>query len=863
MRRVSGWLAVIPLMLPALLVTAAARARQVVINEVMSLNTLTVQDEYGDSSDWVELYNTSSASVNLKDWYLSDSASSPYKWKFPNALVIPAGGFVRVWASGRNLVAFTVHTSWSIKASGEPIVLSDPTGRKVDEFPAMPLGRDISLGRSPDGTGPLRLFRDATPRLPNTTTAYLTDPQPAPVFSVPAGFHASEVTVSISSSAPDGVIRYTLDGSDPSEASTPYSGPIKLDSSSGARDNLSAIRTNAITPGPPYYEGWEAPQGPVFEFPVLRASLFRDGYLPSRVTTASYVIDPAGPARFPFAVASISTHPDNLFDDRIGIYVKGDSYNYAEEGVEWERSGHLEFFEPGGVRAFHGEVGLRIHGGTTVNRPRKSLRVYARSPVSSDPFQYRIFPEKSVDRFETFILRNGGNDWGGSLFRDGLVSELASDTDVDRQCTRPVVVFLDGEYWGLHDIRDRFDEGYYLYHYGLGELEFTQLEYEDQTWVADRGEPSLLSDFTDILADAESGAYASAAGLAELESRVDLDNFIDYCIQQIWCGNTDWPQNNHRVWRSVAAVTAPAAHPKRDGRWRWLLFDADFAFALDLCYVIGGGEGALHDTLGHAITSGTTYTFCGDGRLTVSAGSTVLLRRALENPLFRERFLSRFADRLNSRLSATHAESVLDGFVAAYTPGMAEHAARWCQPVDWSQEVRRIRDYMRARPDALRSHLDARFGLGGLVPLTVDLPHPERGAVRVNTILIGGADPALGTTCCPWTGTYFRNLPVKLRAEPSPGHRFVGWIDSEDRLGDARAAEIEIDLAGPRTLTARFVSQSCSADLDGSGEVDGADIGQLLTAFGTCPGCAEDLDGSGEVDAADIGSLLVLFGACP
>lgn len=245
MRRAFGWLVVVPLTLPSLLGTAVAHARQVVINEIMSLNTLTTQDEYGDSSDWVELYNSSSASVNLKDWYLSDSTSSPYKWKFPNTLVIPAGGFVRVWASGRNQVAFTVHTSWSIKSSGEPIVLSDPSGRRVDAFPAMPVGRDISLGRSPDGTGPLRLFKDATPRLPNTTTAYLTDPQAAPVFSVPAGFHASEVAVSISSTVPDGVIRYTLDGSEPVESSTPYTAPILLRSQGGDLNNLAGERTNS------------------------------------------------------------------------------------------------------------------------------------------------------------------------------------------------------------------------------------------------------------------------------------------------------------------------------------------------------------------------------------------------------------------------------------------------------------------------------------------------------------------------------------------------------------------------------------------------------------------------------------------
>ena len=846
----------------ALLGSARAPA-QVVINEIMSLNTLTTEDEYGDSSDWVELYNAGTASVNLKDWGLSDSPSKPFKWRFPNPLTIPAKGFVRVWASGRNVVAFAPHTSWSISSGGETIVLTDPSGQKVDEFPATPLGRDISLGRQPDGTGPLRFFRDATPRTANVTTAYLTTLQPQPSFSVPAGFHASEVQVSISSSAAEGVVRYTIDGSDPTETSPVATGPITLGSRAGSPNVWSMIPTNLLPVGDPYYEGWQPPEGEVFKIHVLRAALFRDGYLPSRITTASYIIDPAGAARIPFAVASIATDPGNLFDHEEGIYVKGNALNYAQEGSAWERSGHLEFFEPGGLRAFQGEVGLRIHGGTTVSRPRKSLRVYARSPVSSDPFQYHIFPEKTVDRFDTFILRNSGNDWGSSIFRDALVSALAADTALDRQSARPVVVFVDGEYWGLHDIRDRFDEGYYEHHYGLGETGFTQLEIQAGTPVFDRGEPSLLSDFQDILSDAGAGNYASPEGLAQLEARIDVDNFIDMCVQEVWCGNTDWPQNNHRVWRAVSPVAVPGADPRLDGRWRWLLFDTDFAFALDLCYVIGGEQGAAHDTLGHAATAEATYDFCTTGSLTVTGASTVLLRKALENPAFLERFVSRFVDRLNSGLSPAHAESVLDAHVAALAPGMAEHVSRWRQPVDWGSEVERIRSYIRARAEALRGHLDTRFSLGGTAPLTIDIPHPERGAVEVNTLSIGGSSPSVGTACCPWTGTYFRNLPVELRARPLPGQRFVGWVDSAGTLADPRAETIQVDLDGPRTITARFAGEDCPADLDGTGEVDAGDIGSLLTFFGTCTGCAADLDGSGEVDAGDIGALLVMFGACP
>jgi hypothetical protein len=833
------------------------------INEIQSSNTVTIRDENNDASDWIELYNDGTAAVNLQGWALSDSASTPFKWTFGTVTIQPRQ-YLLVWASSKNRPnGPQVHTNFAISASGEPILLTQPDGTRADEYPSIAVARDTSMGRKPDGTGALFFFASPTPGAANTTTATSVETLAQPSFSVAGGMYTGPVTVSIASSVSGGTVRYTLDGSDPTESSTAYTGPITLSSRAGQANVYSAIPTNYLDPGPPYYEGWQAPAGEVFKIHPLRARVFRSGSLPSRITTQSYLVDPQGSGRYPFPVVSLNTTPANLFDSAIGIYVPD---NYYNEGSAWERSGHIEFYEQGGALAFQGEVGIRIHGNTTVSRPRKALRIYARNPTGNQPFSHQIFPEKDVDAFDTFLLRAAGNDWGHSIFRDALVSDIASPTGLDRMSTRPAVVFIDGEYWGIHNVRDRIDEGYHFHHYGLGENDYTQLEIwsgatPSSAPIYDRGNPSMLSDYEDILARAATGEFATAAGYTALEDRIDVGNFIDYSIHEIWCGNTDWPGNNVRLWRKVVPDRSAGAHPRHDGRWRWILYDADFAFALNFSYVPGWNSSATttaqYDCLAHA--TATNGTFWSNNEI-----GTRLLRKCLDNASFRQRFISRACDLLNTTLSAAGATSRLDAFQAAYAPGMTEHVARWRQPTNWTGELARLRTYMQARPAAMFGHIATKFGLAGTATLTADVDAQSEGVVQVNSIVLDAGTAGVAAAPYPWTGTYMRGVPVTLTARPRDGFRFAGWVDSAGLAGvDPDSESVQVLLSGARTIRASFEPVLCLADLDGNGEVDPGDIAMALLDFGPCGGCPADLDGTGEVDFADVALILVDFGSCP
>ena len=848
----------------AMLVSIASLAHNVFadlrINEIMASNLLTIKDENGDSSDWVELYNPDSVAVNLQGWALSDSASNPLKWIFGSVSIQPGQRLV-VWASSKNRPnGPQIHTSWAISASGESILLTNPSGTLVDQFPSIAVARDVSMGRQPDGSGPLYFFTQATPGTANITTGYPTETLAQPVFSVAGGMRTTSATVAITSTVVGGTIRYTLDGSDPIESSPVYSGPITLSSRVGQANGISMIRTNNQSVGAPYYEGWQQPSGEVYKINVLRARVFKTDVLPSRITTQSYLIDPLGTERFSLPMISISSSSENFFSAETGIYVLGKYNNYSQDGSDWERPGHIEFYETGGSLAFQGEIGIRLHGGTTVSRPRKSLRIYSRNPTGKVPFAHKIFPDKSVAIFDTFLLRNSGNDWGQAIFRDAMVSALAAPTGIDRQHVRPVVVFLDGEYWGVHNLRDRFDEGYYLNHYGLSDLQFSQLEICscNSSWPsADSGEPSLVSDFTDIINRAGNNEFASAAGYAALASRIDIDNYIDYNAIEIWCGNTDWPGNNQRVWRAVTPNTSAGANARLDGRWRWLLYDTDFGLGLDFFYVIGYGDGPNHNTLAHATTStGTDWSNNEVG--------TRLLRKALDNQTFKRKFINRFADLLNTSLSASNATATLDQFQATYSPNMSEHVLRWRQPIDWTGVLARIRNYVQLRPAAVRSHIVSKFGLSGSANLVVNVNDATQGVVTINTIALQNTTVGVSANPYPWNSVYFKGVSIPIRAQAKSGYEFVSWSLSNAKgvVLDTRNSESEITLTGDTTLTANFSQIPCLYDLDGSQEIDTGDVGMVLLEIGFCEGCAADLDQSGEVDSGDVSVVLLNFGPC-
>jgi hypothetical protein len=730
------------------------------INEFMSSNSTAIADEDGDYSDWIELHNTSNQAISLAGYGLSDDPGQPYRWVFP-AKGIQPGGFLLIWASGKNRTNSQqpLHTNFSISAAGETLLLTHPSGDRVDSTVAITLQADISYGRLRNQFSEWRFFSPSTPGSANSETGFSLFLQPASV-SHSDGYYTSAIELSMSTTQNEAQIYYSTDGSVPTAESNLYTEPFLVQSRVGEPNTISMIPTNNNNdPGPPYYEGWQPPLGEVYKINVIRVRPVHPDAPPGPVTTHTYIVDPSGNQRYSLPVFSLSTDFNNLFDAEIGIYVYGNHDNYFQDGMEWERPANLTLFEKEGNLAFSEDIGIRIHGNTSRSRPRKSLRINARDEYGNSWINYQLFHDKSTDMFKRFILRNSGNDWDQTVFRDAVVQSLMRNLDVDRQYYQPAILFINGEYWGIHNVRDRYDEHYIYARYGIEEMEMTILE-NNSTFKF--GNPGGANHYNSMRSFVNSNNLLSDENFTTLSTRMDIESFTDFQIANIYAMNTDWPGNNSLFWRYLRNGYEPGALNGRDGRWRWMLLDMDFAFGLNFNYVPGATYGASHNTLSFALsTNGPNWPN--------PPWSTFLLRNLLINVNYKHQFINRFCDLLNTNFKETNVVSVIDSVKNMLQPEMQEHILRWRRPTilsEWLNNVNVMRVFAQQRPAFMRQHIKNQFSLQGTAQLTIRNNNPEMGTVQVNSIEI---DDLI------WQGIYFTQIPIKLKAHPKHGYRFVGW----------------------------------------------------------------------------------------
>ena len=747
--------------------------QNLLLNEIMSSNATTLADEDNDYPDWIELYNSGSQSINLYNYGLTDDATKPFKWRFP-AVSIQPGEYLVVFASGKNRVSAgqPLHTNFSISAGGEPIILKSPEGTTIDSLGPVALQRDISWGRLPADHSSLRYFSPASPGAANSTTAYTLLLGEVQASHSP-GFYTTAFDLQLSAPYQGAQVVYTTDGALPTASSSTYGSPIPVFNRSSLPNGISMIPTNNNTdPGPPYYEGWQPPLGLVFKINVIRARALHPEAPPGPVKTLTYIVDPAGAQRYPFPVFSLATDFANLFDPEIGIYVYGNHNNYFQEGPEWERPANLSMFESNGQTAFSEDIGIRIHGNTTRSRPRKTLRIIAKSEYGNSWIEYPLFPWKNISHYKRFLLRNGGNDWDFGIMRDEFIQSLMRNMKVDRQDYRPSILFINGEYWGIHHIRDRYDEHYLLTKYGIEEQEMTMMENNS---VHKSGSTAGVMHYNYMRSYISSNNMAVDAYYQGLKSMMDIESFIDFQIAHIFAMNTDWPGNNTIYWRYNTTFN-PNALNGRDGRWRWMLVDMDFGFGLPFNYVPGVGMGAAHNTLAFALASN------GPGWPN-PPWSTLILRNLVKNQEFKHQFINRFCDLMNSDLSEARMEARLDSLQSLLQPAMQEHINRWRRPTsltEWNNNVQVMRNFARVRPNYVRQHIKSQFQLQDPVKLTVKVSPPEAGQVMVNTVSAPDG----------WTGWYFPQVPMQFTAMAQQGYRFVGWAGAATGIAETTTAAL-------------------------------------------------------------------------
>jgi len=728
---------------------------------------------------WVELYNNGSTPAVLDDFML---LIGDEEIPLPSQ-VLSSNEFLIV----DHPITFTALTQYSYS----PLIrLVDAQEQVIHKLPSLKLNGARTLGIDPI-SGNIVLFWENSPGRENPENGIKAQLSP-PEFSLPAGFYQENVNLSISSVHQGATIRYTMDGSTPTENSPIFTGTLTLNNREGEPNSISMIPTNQFGPGHPYNEEWQPPAGEIKKLNIIRARVFFSGAEPSETVTSSYLIHPEGADRFSFPVVSISTDPENFFDNDTGIYVWGNNNNYNQRGDEWERPVFFEFFEPDGSMGFAQQLGARIHGGTSRSRPRKSLRMYARSDYGQSWVNYQLFPDKNISQFKRFILRNSGNDWDRALFRDAFMQNLVKDLGIDIQHSRPAIVFINGEYWGIHNIRDRFDARYIETHYGLDQDSFTMM---DNNSVFDSGNEAGVSHYNQMRSFINNPGVASAVNYEHVKTLMDVDNFTDYQIAQIYFRNTDWPGNNLQYWRSFNDYDPNAPHGL-DGRWRWMLFDTDFGFNLDFNYITGHPEGPAHNTLSFALQTGNNNWPNPDW-------STFLLRRLMVNTTFKTNFINRFADLLNTNFREDVVLAKIDSLEVLYLPEMEEHIHRWRRPVtvsSWQETLASMRSFGQQRPGFMRQFIMQQFGIPGTFQLTLNVNDSDFGTLEVNRTRIIPTTEGVSSQAYPWSGTYFRTIPVTVTAHPRTGYRFVQWQGASNSTNPV----VTITPSGNTSLTALF-----------------------------------------------------------
>jgi len=749
--------AVVLILLEMVVWSSAAGIR---LNEVVSSNGATIADENGDYSDWIELSNEGDAPVDLAGWGLSDQPTTPFKWVFPQRFIAP-GEYLIIWASDKNRANPTgpLHTNFAVSAGGETLVVTDPFGTTVDSLAVPALPRDTSYGHKPGHGDSGFYFEIPTPGAANTTAGY-PDLMTPPVFSHVAGLSTTPFTLDLATTA-GWTVYYTLDGSDPDptrvgKGAQPYritqvyGSSIPIASRSGQANVFSQIPTTGIVPT--WLPTWRAPTGEVFKATIVRARAHdpATGRL-SKTVTRTFFVDPNIQGRYgQLPVISVVSDYNNLFADATGIYVPGKSYagNFDLQNfmLDWKRPASIEYFASDGAVGFAGDYEIGNQGSSSPASPQKALSVTSRAELGSESIPYPLFAgaESPANRLTTcnrFILRA----WGSALnwpvfFSDAYHQTLAATADLEIQDYRPAIVFINGEYWGLHEIREQDKNSWYFQeHTGINRNNpGFDLISEDG---AEEGD-SVHWDAT--MAYVNSNNMANDAAYDYASTRIDVADFARYIVHCVYAGKRDWPGQNELKWRPRTA----------EGKWRWAQRDMDHGLN-----AYGAPE---YDMLVQVLLGGSE-----------GYGPHPLLVKLLQNARFKSMFINTYADWLNSRVLSSVELARFDAMKAALAPFIAEYDSRWPNMHAWDGTAYG-REILLRRNGVRRTQLRNAFALGGdrLVTLQTDA---TQGVIRCNSLVVDRNTPGASTPAYPWSGTYFQNQPVTLEALPREGYRFVGW----------------------------------------------------------------------------------------
>jgi hypothetical protein len=734
----------------------AEEAKTLVINELMQSNVENIMDDITEFPDsWIELYfpMTDAAIVeNLGDYKIGTKDKASKAWQLPEMWVNP-GQHIIIYCDKEGKEDNRLHTDFRLESGKDGklyLFKGDEIVDKLEGMAKMP-APDVAYGRKTDGADEWGYQLTPTPGKANT--GEICDGKHilgTPVFSEKGRVVSGNATINLTLSLPDGapegaVIRYTTNGSEPTATSTKYTSAI----------NITKTK-------------------------VIRAKVFCDGWLSPVSSAQSYIFHPRAMTT---PIFSVQTNDKYLNDKTIGLFANNNSKE-DKRLHDWRRPVNIEMFTSEGAESTFNQLGeTRIQGGASRANALKSMVFYANKRFDPDHkrFQYKFFPDQKpgVTEFKSFSLRDGGNDFGDLYFRDLIIQRTmaANVESLDWQAGHTAVLYINGEYMGMLNIRERSNEDNIYSNYGgLEDLDMIEIGHEKINNV-DQFEEELKEGTIDFYNAFKAFYSEKGHTLAEYEQWLDVSEYLDIAVMNLFYGNNDWPGNNTVFWRPNDDDTKSGL-PKR---FRVIVKDTDFGLGL---YGKQNSYNMIDLLYNPSKHSGDAWAY--------TEPATRLLKNMLEAPDILNMFIDKCCVFMGDFMNGTGTGEMIDIIQAEAMEEFVAHRDKYNPVPEWAwwqddnrtdigKKFNNAKNWAAGRPDHFYKHIGDQWKLGSPVALTINKTTKADIEITFNGIKMSNN---------VFDGKYFKNRAITING----GETVKGWRLSGAKNEDVAGSELTINM---------------------------------------------------------------------
>ena len=726
------------LLVPLLFCVFIANA-QIVINEYSAANYDTYTDNYGEYEDWVELYNPTAMAIDINGWYLSDKVNNPTKWMFPSSFIVPANGTAIIYCSGRDeLVGGNAHSNFKITQTkgNEVFMLSDAANVLQDSIRVLPNQNSHSRGRETNGSSVWSVFLSGTPN--GNNVGAMQEYATPPVFSQAGGYNSATINISLSSPDPNITIYYTINGNEPNNTSTIYTSPISISSTTVVK--AIAYSSSANIPS---------------SFIEYHTFFINDTHT--------------------IPILSISGNQvDNLLNGNNQI----------------EPEGTFEWFNENGVLLDKGTGEFNKHGNDSWFYDQRGFDYIMRDQFGYNyALQDQVFATKSRDKFQRVIVKAAANDnypfsFGGSgaHIRDAYVHHLSQigDLRLDERSTSSCILYLNGDYWGVYEMREKVDDHDFTdYYYDQDKNNLQYLKTWGNTWT-EYGAPNAQLDWDNFVNFVTTNPMTNQANYNQAKSEYNTGSLIDYFLLNAYVVCQDWLNWNTAWWRGMD----PNGDKKK---WRYTLWDMDNTFDHGTNYTgipssDPDAEPCDPSTLGN----------------TGGQGHVPIWNEMLTNQEFHDDYINRWQDLANGPLSCDFMIYILDSMIAVIEPEMPRQIATWGGTyAGWQNNVTDLRNFILARCDSMNGgFVDCDTAITGIFDVTVEI-------IGIGEVEMSNSN-IINNLNTPFADERFGGVSLPFEVKSGP---FDRWeiISSSGYVYDPYVDTLVLDLQSDVIVKAYFV----------------------------------------------------------